>query len=78
MSLGPVIRSIDPADADAVAALWDEAGMTSYTLSGEAADEITAKLVAALEEYNEIFAAEVEADVEADSPAEAATSGAAS
>ena len=44
MSLDPVIRSIGPADADAVAALWDEAGMTSYTLSGEAADEITAKL----------------------------------
>ncbi len=44
MSLDPVIRSIGPADAEAVAALWDEAGMTSYTLSGEAADEITAKL----------------------------------
>ena len=44
MSLDPVIRSIGPADAEAVAALWDEAGMTSYTLSGEVADEITAKL----------------------------------
>jgi F-type H+-transporting ATPase subunit alpha len=52
--------------------------LTGIREQKELTDEITAKLVAALEEYNEIFAAEVEADVEADSPAEATTSGAAS
>jgi hypothetical protein len=48
--------------------------LTGIREQKELTDEITAKLVAALEEYNEIFAAEVEAD----SPAEATTSGAAS
>jgi len=41
---GPVIRTIQPADIDAVVALWEEAGMAAYEQSGEAADEITAKL----------------------------------
>ena len=41
---GPVIRTIQPADIDAVVALWEEAGLAAYEQSGEAADEITAKL----------------------------------
>jgi ribosomal protein S18 acetylase RimI-like enzyme len=44
VSLDAVIRSIEAADIDAVAALWEEAGMAVYELSSEAADEITAKL----------------------------------
>ena len=44
MRVEPVIRSVEPADVDGIVALWDEAGMTSYALSGEAAEEITAKL----------------------------------
>jgi F-type H+-transporting ATPase subunit alpha len=43
---------------------------------GELTDDITAELVAAIEEYNKIFAAEVEAEAEAS--AEGATAGASS
>ena len=39
MSLDVLIRSIEVADIDAVAALWEEAGMAASDLSREAVDD---------------------------------------
>ncbi|MBC8365272.1 MAG: GNAT family N-acetyltransferase [Actinobacteria bacterium] len=44
MSADPVIRTIRSADISGVVALWEEAGMAAYELSGDAADEITSKM----------------------------------
>ena len=38
------IRSVTANDVSAIEALWEEAGMTSYALSGDIAGEITGKL----------------------------------
>ncbi len=48
--------------------------LTEIRQGGQLADEITEKLVAAIAEYNEVFAAEIEAEEPADDPATAGAS----